>query len=112
MFCSIQVILGSIADPVTRRSWGKQSNGRRILRPEQLSLKRLNPKVRLKVSPTVACTYRLSFVLTSLVKKATYEAGKKKTVGVDDLCLLSKISNEAINDNLRVRFENREIYVG
>lgn len=47
----------------------------------------------------------------TLVKKATYEAGKKKTVGVDDLCLLSKISNEAINDNLRIRFENREIYV-
>jgi len=40
-----------------------------------------------------------------------YESGKKKTVGVDDLCLLSKISNEAINDNLKVRYENREIYV-
>ncbi|BFZ55899.1 class II myosin [Savitreella phatthalungensis] len=45
-----------------------------------------------------------------VVKKAVYESTKKKTVGVDDLCLLSKISNEAINDNLRVRFENREIY--
>lgn len=45
------------------------------------------------------------------MKKAVYESGKKKTVGVDDLCLLSKISNEAINDNLKVRFENREIYV-
>lgn len=47
----------------------------------------------------------------AIVKKATYESGKKRTVGVDDLCLLSKISNEAINDNLKVRFENREIYV-
>ena len=45
------------------------------------------------------------------VKKATYEATKKRTVGVDDLCLLSKIANESINDNLKVRFENREIYV-
>ncbi|CCG83993.1 protein of unknown function [Taphrina deformans PYCC 5710] len=44
------------------------------------------------------------------VKKAVYESGKKRTVGVDDLCLLSKISNEAINENLKVRFENKEIY--
>lgn len=45
------------------------------------------------------------------VKRAQYESTRKKTVGVDDLCLLSKISNESINDNLRIRFENREIYV-
>ncbi|ORY80358.1 P-loop containing nucleoside triphosphate hydrolase protein [Protomyces lactucae-debilis] len=44
------------------------------------------------------------------VKKAVYESTKKRTVGVDDLCLLSKISNEAINENLRVRYENKEIY--
>lgn len=32
-------------------------------------------------------------------------------MGVSDLTLLSKISNEAINDNLKKRFENAEIYV-
>jgi myosin-1 len=32
-------------------------------------------------------------------------------VGVSDLTLISKVSNEAINDNLKKRFENREIYV-
>jgi hypothetical protein len=32
-------------------------------------------------------------------------------VGVSDLTLISKISNEAINDNLKKRFENGEIYV-
>ncbi|KAL8988606.1 MAG: hypothetical protein Q9177_002349, partial [Variospora cf. flavescens] len=44
------------------------------------------------------------------VKKAVFESTKKKEVGVSDLTLLSKISNEAINDNLQKRFENAEIY--
>ncbi|KAF1975206.1 hypothetical protein BU23DRAFT_459195 [Bimuria novae-zelandiae CBS 107.79] len=43
-------------------------------------------------------------------KKAVFESTKKKEVGVSDLTLLSKISNEAINENLKKRFENREIY--
>ena len=30
---------------------------------------------------------------------------------MSDLTLISKVSNEAINDNLKKRFENREIYV-
>lgn len=30
---------------------------------------------------------------------------------MSDLTLLSKISNEAINDNLKLRFEHDEIYV-
>lgn len=45
------------------------------------------------------------------VKKAVFESTKKKEVGVSDLTLLSKISNEAINENLKKRFENAEIYV-
>ncbi|KAI9727950.1 MAG: class II myosin [Chrysothrix sp. TS-e1954] len=44
------------------------------------------------------------------VKKAVFETGKKKEVGVSDLTLISKISNEAINDNLKKRFEHGEIY--
>ncbi|RPA88007.1 hypothetical protein BJ508DRAFT_409927 [Ascobolus immersus RN42] len=44
------------------------------------------------------------------VKKAVFETTKKKEVGVSDLTLISKISNEAINENLKKRFENREIY--
>ncbi|KAG6014011.1 class II myosin [Claviceps lovelessii] len=44
------------------------------------------------------------------LKKATFEATKKKEIGVSDLTLLSKVSNEAINDNLRKRFEDAEIY--
>ncbi|ORY05684.1 P-loop containing nucleoside triphosphate hydrolase protein [Clohesyomyces aquaticus] len=43
-------------------------------------------------------------------KKAVFETTKKKEVGVSDLTLISKISNEAINDNLKKRFENAEIY--
>ncbi|KAI1867647.1 hypothetical protein JX265_007449 [Neoarthrinium moseri] len=43
-------------------------------------------------------------------KKATFETTKKKEIGVSDLTLLSKVSNEAINDNLKKRFEGREIY--
>lgn len=31
---------------------------------------------------------------------------------MSDLTLLSKVSNEAINDNLKLRFEHGEIYVG
>ncbi|KAI9866664.1 MAG: class II myosin [Trichoglossum hirsutum] len=46
----------------------------------------------------------------SQVRKAVFETTKKKEVGVSDLTLISKISNEAINDNLKKRFENREIY--
>uniref|UniRef100_A0A093VIM3 Myosin-1 n=1 Tax=Talaromyces marneffei PM1 TaxID=1077442 RepID=A0A093VIM3_TALMA len=45
------------------------------------------------------------------VKKAAFESTKKKEIGVSDLTLLSKVSNEAINDNLKLRFENREIYI-
>jgi hypothetical protein len=45
------------------------------------------------------------------VKKAAFESTKKKEIGVSDLTLLSKVSNEAINENLKLRFENREIYV-
>ena len=44
------------------------------------------------------------------VRKAAFESTKKKEVGVSDLTLISKISNEAINDNLKKRFENGEIY--
>ncbi|CAI7598339.1 unnamed protein product [Penicillium pancosmium] len=44
------------------------------------------------------------------VKKAAFESSKKKEIGVSDLTLLSKISNEAINDNLKLRFEHGEIY--
>lgn len=40
-----------------------------------------------------------------------FETTKKKEIGVSDLTLLSKISNEAINDNLKLRFEHGEIYV-
>jgi len=43
-------------------------------------------------------------------KKATFDTTKKKEIGVSDLTLLSKVSNEAINDNLKKRFEGREIY--
>ncbi|KAH8883823.1 myosin-1 [Thozetella sp. PMI_491] len=43
-------------------------------------------------------------------KKAQFETSKKKTIGVSDLTLLSKISNEEINSNLQKRFEGREIY--
>ncbi|KAG6041812.1 class II myosin [Claviceps citrina] len=43
-------------------------------------------------------------------KKATFETSKKKEIGVSDLTLLSKVSNEAINDNLKKRFDNAEIY--
>ncbi|KAF2836566.1 hypothetical protein M501DRAFT_1007270 [Patellaria atrata CBS 101060] len=45
-----------------------------------------------------------------IFKKAVFESTKKKEVGVSDLTLISKISNEAINDNLKKRFENKEIY--
>lgn len=45
------------------------------------------------------------------VRKAVFESSKKKEVGVSDLTLISKISNEAINENLKKRFENAEIYV-
>ncbi|KHJ35989.1 putative p-loop containing nucleoside triphosphate hydrolase [Erysiphe necator] len=44
------------------------------------------------------------------VKKATFDASKRKEVGVSDLTLISKVTNEAINDNLKQRFENNEIY--
>ncbi|CAG8432949.1 9867_t:CDS:10 [Diversispora eburnea] len=45
------------------------------------------------------------------VERADYkETFKKKQVGVSDMTMLSKINNEAINDNLKKRFENHEIY--
>jgi myosin-1 len=43
-------------------------------------------------------------------KKATFEVTKKKEIGVSDLTLLSKVSDDAINDNLKKRFEGAEIY--
>ncbi|TVY28336.1 Myosin-1, partial [Lachnellula hyalina] len=44
------------------------------------------------------------------IKKAAFDTTKKKEVGVSDLTLISKVSNEAINENLQKRFEAREIY--
>ncbi|KAH0536750.1 hypothetical protein FGG08_006388 [Glutinoglossum americanum] len=44
------------------------------------------------------------------VKKAVFETTKQKEVGVSDLTLISKISNEAINDNLEKRFLAGLIY--
>lgn len=44
--------------------------------------------------------------------KADWQDGfKKKQVGVSDMTLLSTISNESINENLKKRFTNQEIYV-
>eukprot|EP01137_Pigoraptor_chileana_P013366 Opistho-2@66794 len=42
--------------------------------------------------------------------KAQYETTKKKAVGVEDMTLLAKVSNEMITDNIQLRFENRLIY--
>ncbi|KAK9491828.1 P-loop containing nucleoside triphosphate hydrolase protein [Lipomyces doorenjongii] len=44
------------------------------------------------------------------VKKAVFDATKRKEVGVSDLTLLSKVSEDAINENLKKRFENGIIY--
>ncbi|OCF39805.1 myosin-1 [Kwoniella heveanensis CBS 569] len=46
------------------------------------------------------------------VQKADWSEGfqKKKAAGVPDMTLLSTITNEAINDNLKQRFQNQEIY--
>ncbi|KAJ1672098.1 class II myosin, partial [Coemansia sp. RSA 25] len=45
-------------------------------------------------------------------KKADWSEGttKKKQAGVSDMTMLSKITNEAINENLKARFENADIY--
>ncbi|KAL3236089.1 myosin 3 [Nakaseomyces bracarensis] len=47
---------------------------------------------------------------TTKIRKATYDSSKKKEIGVSDLTLLSKISDESINDNLKRRFEHGIIY--
>lgn len=44
------------------------------------------------------------------IQKAEFDLTKKKEVGVSDLTLLSKITDEAINDNLHKRFMNGTIY--
>ncbi|QLG72593.1 hypothetical protein HG535_0D03010 [Zygotorulaspora mrakii] len=44
------------------------------------------------------------------IKKATFDSSKKKEVGVSDLTLLSTISDQAINENLKKRFLNGTIY--
>ncbi|CAI5759271.1 unnamed protein product [Candida verbasci] len=44
------------------------------------------------------------------IKKAEFDVTKKKEVGVSDLTLLSKITDEAINENLYKRFMNDTIY--
>lgn len=45
--------------------------------------------------------------------KADWSEGfkKKKSAGVPDMTLLSTITNEAINENIKKRFQNQEIYV-
>ncbi|CDW99055.1 hypothetical protein, partial [Sporisorium scitamineum] len=45
------------------------------------------------------------------VAKADWREGfKKAQAGVSDMTLLSKVTNEAINENLQKRFQNAEIY--
>lgn len=39
------------------------------------------------------------------------DGNKKKQVGVSDMTLLTKITDDAINDNLEVRWKNGDIYV-
>ncbi|KAJ2422616.1 class II myosin, partial [Coemansia sp. RSA 2524] len=45
-------------------------------------------------------------------RKADWSEGttRKKQAGVSDMTMLSKITNESINDNLKMRFENADIY--
>eukprot|EP01135_Chromosphaera_perkinsii_P001412 Nk52_evm13s167 gene=Nk52_evmTU13s167 len=43
-------------------------------------------------------------------KKADWSEKKAVAVGVEDMTMLSKVSNEQINENLKLRFENRLIY--
>ncbi|CAG8480151.1 6505_t:CDS:10, partial [Dentiscutata heterogama] len=46
------------------------------------------------------------------IEKADWkEKFNKKQVGVSDMTMLSKVNNDAINENLKKRFENHEIYV-
>lgn len=40
------------------------------------------------------------------------EGMKKRQVGVSDMTLLTKITDEAINENLELRWKNGDIYVG
>ncbi|KAL2155005.1 hypothetical protein VTH82DRAFT_3681 [Thermothelomyces myriococcoides] len=47
---------------------------------------------------------------SSKPKKATFDTTKKKEIGVSDLTLLRTVSNDAINENLKKRFEAGEIY--
>ncbi|KAH6669337.1 P-loop containing nucleoside triphosphate hydrolase protein [Halenospora varia] len=44
------------------------------------------------------------------IKKAAFDTTKKKEIGVSDLTLISKVTPEAINENLKKRFEAGEIY--
>ncbi|TAQ86558.1 hypothetical protein B7494_g5118 [Chlorociboria aeruginascens] len=44
------------------------------------------------------------------IKKATFDTKKKQEIGVSDLTLISKVTEEAINENLKKRFEAGEIY--
>ncbi|CAG8485432.1 14771_t:CDS:10 [Dentiscutata erythropus] len=45
------------------------------------------------------------------IEKADWkEKFNKKQVGVSDMTMLSKVNNDAINENLKKRFENHEIY--
>lgn len=46
----------------------------------------------------------------AVMQKATFDTGRKKEVGVSDLTLLSSLTNEAITDNLKIRFQNGLIY--
>lgn len=62
-------------------------------------------KVVLSFSANVA------FFMTARGQADWKDGFKKKQAGVSDMTLLSTISNESINDNLKKRFENKEIYV-
>ncbi|CAJ0830946.1 732_t:CDS:10 [Entrophospora sp. SA101] len=45
------------------------------------------------------------------IERADWKEGfKKKQVGVADMTMLSKVNNDAINENLKKRFGNHEIY--
>ncbi|KAJ2671677.1 class II myosin [Coemansia sp. RSA 1085] len=45
-------------------------------------------------------------------RKADWSEGttRKKQAGVSDMTMLAKINNDSINENLRIRFENADIY--
>ncbi|KAG5519156.1 hypothetical protein PMAC_002244 [Pneumocystis sp. 'macacae'] len=90
---------------------GDHSNKGELVQRKDMEIKRQNKPLGFSLHKKLnKCSHNIVDNVKDIKRKIVYEGIRKKGVGVDDLTLLSVVKDEFINDNLKKRFQNKEIY--